>query len=115
MDEQRKYYRAKIVNLLSYECLDDDGFLLDQGMGKILDISQGGLLMETNAHIGSKFIFLTSLDIKEKLIKLKCKVVYCREAEPKTFHTGVSFVETDKKIRENVAAIIKAFLKTKTA
>jgi len=42
MDEQRKYYRAKIVNLLSYECLDDDGFLLDQGMGKILDISQGG-------------------------------------------------------------------------
>ena len=115
MDEQRKFYRAKIVNLLSYECIGDDGFLLDRGMGKILDISQGGLLMETNTPIGSKFIFLTSLDIKEKLIKLKGKVVYCREAKPKTFHTGVSFVETDEKIRENVAAIIKVFLQTKTA
>ena len=115
MDEQRKHYRSKTVNLLSYVCIDDDGFPLDQGMGKILDISQGGLLMETKVPIEAKFILLISFDIKEELIKLKGKVVYCREAEPKTFHTGVSFVETDKRIRENVTAMIKVFLQTKSA
>jgi hypothetical protein len=57
MDEQRKYYRAKIVNLLSYECLDDDGFLLDQGMGKILDISQGGSLWKQTPPLDQNSFF----------------------------------------------------------
>src|SRR4030042_4861827 len=106
MEEQRKYYRAKTVNLLSYECIDGDGNPLNQGMGRILDISQGGLLMETKAPIEAEYIRIESLDIKEKPIKIKGKFVYCKEAEPKTFHTGVRFTETDEKIREIVAAMI---------
>ena len=114
MEEQRKYYRAKTVNLLSYECIDKDGNPLDQGMGKILDISQGGLLMETKVPIEAEYIRIESLDIKEEPIKIKGRFVYCKETAPKTFHTGVRFIETDEKIREVVAAMIKAFLQTKT-
>jgi c-di-GMP-binding flagellar brake protein YcgR len=113
MKEQRRHFRAKTVNLLSYECVDKDGFRLTQGMGRILDISQGGLLMETRVSIEAKYILLMSLDIKEELIKIKGEVVYCREPEPKTFHTGVRFIETSEKIRETVAAMIKVFLHTK--
>jgi hypothetical protein len=115
MEEQRKYYRAKTVNLLSYECIDDDGNPLNQGMGKVLDISQGGLLMETKVPIDGKYILLTSLDIKEKPVKIKGKFVYCREVEQKNFHTGIHFIETDERIREIVAAMIRAFVQTKMA
>ena len=113
MEEQRKYYRAKTVNLLLYECIDKDGNPLNQGMGRILDISKGGLLMETKVPIEAEYIRIESLDIKEEPIKSKGKFVYCRETEPKTFHTGVRFTETDERIREVVAAMIKAFLQTK--
>lgn len=113
MDEQRKYYRAKTINLLSYECIDKDGNQSFQGMGKVLDISQGGLLMETNVPIEAEYIWLMALDIKEDLIKIKGRFVYCREREPNIFHTGVRFMEADEKIREVVAAMIKVFLQTK--
>jgi len=113
MEEKRKYYRAKTVNLLSYECTGEDGFPLKQGMGKILDISKGGLLMETKAPTEAKYILLVSLDSEEKEIKIKGEIVYCREVEPGVFHTGIRFIETDEKIREIVLAMIKAFIKTK--
>lgn len=113
MEEQRKHYRAKTVNLLSYECIDEDGNPLNQGMGRMLDISQGGLLMETKVPIEATYILLMSLDVKEEPIKIKGKFVYCRQVGDKTFHTGLRFTEADDKIRKIVAAMIKAFLQTK--
>ena len=113
MEEKRKYYRAKTVNLISYECMDENGSPSNQGMGKILDISKGGLLMETNVLIQAKYIVLASMDSKEELLKIKGEIVYSREVKPKIFHTGVRFVEKDERIREIVTAMIKAFLKTK--
>ena len=47
--------------------------------------------------------------IKEKLINIKGEVIYCKEAEDQVFHTGVSFKETNKKMRKIVTKMIEAF------
>ena len=83
-------------------------------MGKALDIGQGGVLMETPVPIHAQYILLTAMDVDEELIKIKGRVVHCREINPGVFHTGIRFTEADKKVREIVAEMIKAFLKTKT-
>ena len=70
MEERRMHPRVKTENLLSYEGLDESGTKTERGMGKTLDISQGGLLMETSVPVEAKFILLMSLDIKEELIKI---------------------------------------------
>jgi len=111
--EKRKNARVSTVNLISYAGTGEGGVSLGQGMGKALDIGQGGLLMETSVPIQAQYILLTSMNVNEELIKVKGRVVYCREIEPGVFHTGVRFEESDEKVREIVAEMIKAFLKTK--
>jgi len=49
--EKRKYPRVQIQNLISYVCLDEDGNPVKHLMGSALDISQGGLLLETTQEI----------------------------------------------------------------
>jgi len=107
--EKRKHPRARTVNLVSYICIDDEGYPLDQGMGNTLDISQGGLLMETKYPVDAKYVLLMSLDINEELISIKGEVVHCHEKEPQIFHTGVRFKEPNKRMREIVSKMIEAF------
>ena len=109
MVEKRKHQRVETVNLLSYIGLDENGKPLEQGVGKTLDISQGGLLMETQVPIMAKYVMLMSIDIKDELIKIKGQVAYCREKAPKTFHIGVCFKEANERVREIVVGMIKVF------
>jgi len=109
MVEKRRYKRIKTNTPLTYVCLDRRGNPIDQGIARTLDISQGGLLMETKVPIEAKFIQLTSIGIKNELIKIKVKVAYCREEKSKNFHVGVRFLENNERIREIIVGMIKAF------
>jgi len=111
--ERRKHPRATSVNILSYVSFDEDRKPLEQGMGETLDIGLGGLLMETIVPIEAQYILLQTINIREELIKIKGEVVFCREAKPKTFHTGVHFIEKNERIIEIVTDMLKCFLKTK--
>ncbi len=111
MEENRRYKRVDSINLLSYVSLDEDGKPLEQGMGRTLNISQGGLLIETQVPIEAKYILLMAVDIQDHLIKIKGKVAYSKEVEKKLFHTGVRFIESNEKIREIVVEMVKVFTK----
>ncbi len=107
--EKRKYRRVTSVNLLSYVCFDDEHKPLEQGMGKTLDIGLGGLLMETQVPIEAQYILLMAINLKEEVIKIKGRVVYCRESKPKIFHTGIRFIEKNERIHEIVIGMLKFF------
>ena len=109
MVRKRRHKRITTHNLLSYVGLDEKGRPLDQGVGNSLDISQGGLLMGTNAQIESKFIKLTFIDTQDEFINIKAKVVYCMEKEPKNFHIGISFIETNERIHKIMKEMIEVF------
>ena len=96
-EEKRRYSRFTSVNLLSYACFDEDRKPLEQGMGKTLDMGLGGLLMETQVPIQAKYILLMAINLKEELIEIKGRVVYCKEFEPKIFHIGIRFIEKNEK------------------
>jgi len=113
IEEKRKNPRVHTVNLISYTSLGEGGNSVEQGMGKALDVGKGGILIETQIPINAQLILLTAVNVNEELIKVKGKVVYCREVTPNIFHTGVCFEEPSNRIREIVAELIKAFLETK--
>lgn len=113
-EEKRNYHRAETVNLVNYGCLQEDGGSFEYGMGTALDISQGGILMETQSPIQSKTVLLTTTDSEENLINIKGKVAYCRKQGPDKYHVGIHFMETTEKVRQVVIEMVKAFLATKT-
>ena len=105
--EKRKHPRVITHNLVSYVCIDDSGNEIDEGMGSAIDISLGGILIETNKPIGTQDILLMAIDIKDELIDIKGKVVYCRAEDSGMFRTGIQFLETSEKIRLFVMSLIK--------
>ena len=111
--EKRQHQRVSTLNLLYYVCLDENGSHLDQGMGKTLDISQGGILMETHIQIEAKFIMLLALEFEEELIDIKGEVVYSRKNESDMFESGVKFLEPDEKITRIVNSLIEDFSRKK--
>ena len=107
--DRRRHKRVKTLNLMAYECLDDDGNPVEKGMGKIRDISQKGLLLETNHLITSKRILLASSDIKEDLIDIKGNVIYSEITENNVYHTGIELSAKDDNLHRFVVELIKAF------
>ena len=110
MVDKRKHPRIKAENLLSYEGIDEHGNRVEKGMGKTLDLSQGGLLMETPVTISTAFILLIALNMNDEPIDIKGRVVYSTESEEKTFHTGIRFVETNESINGIIKEMIKNFI-----
>jgi len=90
--DQRKYPRVAIDNLVTYILIDENGGEVGQGIGKALNVSQGGILIETKKQVASRYLFLVSTDIDDNLIENIGKVIFSRADEAgEVFHTGISF------------------------
>jgi hypothetical protein len=111
IEEKRKHPRVKTENLVSYVCIDDKGNETDEGMGRAIDISIGGILIETHDPIESQDILLMAIGIKDELIDIKGKVVYCRAEDSGMFRTGIQFLETKENIQLFVTSLIKIYSK----
>ena len=111
IEEKRKHPRVKTENLVSYVCIDDRGNEIDEGMGKAIDISIGGILIEAHDPIESQDILLMAIGIKDELIDIKGKVVYCRAEDSGMFRTGIQFLETKENIQLFVTSLIKIYSK----
>ena len=107
--EKRMHERISTLNLLYFVCLDEDGNHLDQGMGKTLDISQGGILIETHIAIEAKYILLLALSFEEDLIDIKGEVAYSRKADSGMYESGIKFLEINEDISRIIDGLIKSF------
>lgn len=114
IEEKRKHPRTKTKNLVSYVGVDGHGNEKEQGMGKAIDISIGGILIETHFPVVSKDIMLTATGIKGELINVAGKVVLNRTEDSGMFRVGIQFLEDNETTRLFIMSLIKAFSKQKT-
>ena len=107
--EQRQYPRVETCNLISYLMIRADGEITNQGMGRALNISQGGILLETTRLILSEHISLMAVDLDNNLIEIKGNVVYSKDNGFGLIQNGVRFQGTHDQVVEFAAKLIKAF------
>ena len=112
--DNRKHPRIKTENLISYIGIDDSGNEVEQGVGKTIDISIGGILIETNKLIASKDILLTTVGTKDKISNISGKVVYRWAEDSGMFLTGIQFIEHNEENRLFIISLIKDYSKQKT-
>jgi hypothetical protein len=108
LTEKRKYPRVKIKNLISYVCLDEDGKPIKRLMGSALDISQGGLLLETANQIEPGNGILITADEQDRIVEIKGKAAYCRETGSGRFYVGISFQGTHDENIQFAKHIVRA-------
>jgi len=107
MTEKRKTDRINTLNLF-YILLNDQDTAVHQGMGRTLNLSETGILLETHFPIESGYTVLISIGLAEDLVDVKGKVVHQRQLKDDTFVTGICFVE----VTDTAIQIIKKFVQT---
>jgi len=98
MNEKRKHPRVDALNL-SYICLDEDQHVIKQGMGRTLNVSEAGILLETHFPIEAKHTVILSVGFKERLVDIKGRPAHIRSKGAGVYEIGVEFTDLDETAR----------------
>ena len=91
MNDKRKYPRINTKVLASLDCYDEDGELFDQKLGVILDISLGGMLIETDDTIKANYVEIVFINREHNLMSIVGSIVHSRKSENGRAKTGLCF------------------------
>ena len=94
-ENQRKHQRIESLNL-SYVCLDENNQMVKQGMGRTLNISESGILLETHFPIESEYLVILTIALEEELLEIKGKPIHDRSNEAGKFEVGIEFLEPNQ-------------------
>jgi hypothetical protein len=111
--DQRKYPRFKSLNLLSYVCIDENRDVVRQGMGRTLDVSEGGILLETHAPIPLQHTISLTIGLQEEVTEIDGRAVYSRPGGPGKYESGIAFYGKNEAGLRILKKYIKAFAEQK--
>jgi hypothetical protein len=89
--ERRRYPRVATSSLVSYFLTNNKGAKIGQGVGKTINISPNGILIETSRAIDSKYVLILAKDLDDKMMEIKGQVVYSRKITPEVYECGINF------------------------
>ena len=107
--ERRKGPRVDTPNLLAYLCLDENKKRVVQGMGRTINVGEGGILLETHVPIDPKHTVLLTIAMEDDLMHFKGKIVHSHPREDGKFESGIAFVEMDEQKRRFLRQYILIF------
>lgn len=108
-EEKRKHSRINSLHLLNYVYTDEDVEGSTQGMGRTLNISESGILLETHAPINVGNIVSLTIGFEEEVVDIKGRVVYTKENASDMFESGIEFFDVDAMALKILGQYIAAF------
>ncbi len=104
-ETRRRFVRKESKNLLDNIVLGETGEMVAHEMGRTINISENGLMLETHIPFKPKHLLIITLALEENLVEIKGLV---RHVEPcgEIFRSGIEFVDID----DDNKAIVKKFL-----
>jgi hypothetical protein len=106
-DDKRKHKRLVSLNL-SYVCLDEGQKAVKQGMGRTLNVSESGILLETYFPIQPGHTVILSIGLKDDLVDIKGRLIHSRSKKDGVYEVGIEFVEPGEEARRVVRDFIEA-------
>lgn len=109
MNEKRKHSRVDSIYLLNYVHLDDHGEALLQGMGRTINVSESGIMLETHVALQQGDTVDVVVGLKEDMVPIRGKVVFTQTTETGRFRSGIEFLAIDAAALETLRRYIDAF------
>lgn len=109
MKERRHFSRIDSLNLVHVTCHDHTGKALKQGIGRTINVSEEGILLETHFEIDPDERPALSIGLEEELVDIQTRVIHLHLEEKNKFLTGLSFAELDEKTLTVLKKFIKLF------
>ena len=107
--EKRKDQRIKTQNLISYYSVNEAGEIISHGLGIAMDISKGGILIQTSDAIESNLITLAATDRKKNLIEVKGELAYSKKIFIGTFFSGIKFIDSHERVQKFIVNLIREY------
>lgn len=104
--ERRRYIRPESLNLLDYLVVDEQGRPSEYSMARTLNVSKGGILMETHIPLPKGQQVMITLGLKEQLIDVMGRIVYTSSSSGR-HENGIEFFhvsDNDKRVLDNYVA-----------
>jgi c-di-GMP-binding flagellar brake protein YcgR len=109
--DKRRHIRVESTNLLNFVCMGVDGEPCHQGMGRTLNVSESGILLETYKPIDSQTPISITIGIEEELIDIEGEVVFLKESARDVYEAGIKFSQISAKERMILLKFIEVFKK----
>ncbi len=106
--ERRQFDRPESLNLLDYIVVDDQGRQGEYSMGRTLNVSEGGILLETRSELPVGSQIMLTLGLNDTLIEVMGKIVRT-SPEENLYKTGIEFTNLSEGHREILQQYIVAF------
>jgi len=107
--ERRKHTRLEVSNHILYETLVNGWQIVSRSMGKAINISPSGIMLEIPDPIEAVNVTLVTVDLENNLIEMTSRLIYCRETDSGMYQAGFSFIGSDNKKTKFAAELIKLY------
>lgn len=111
--ERRNFIRPEALNLLDYLVVDEQGRQGDYAMARTLNVSEGGILMETHIPLPKGQQVMVTLGLEDKLVDVMGRIVYSALISGR-HQNGVEFfhvADSDKQVLDNYVEAFHQFYK----
>lgn len=109
--ERRRYVRPESLNLLDYIVVDEHGVKGEYSMGRTLNISVGGILMETHVKLQVGQQVMITIGLEDELVDVMGRVVHQRDHRDGMYHNGIEFFHASVDDRRVINRYVEAFHK----
>jgi c-di-GMP-binding flagellar brake protein YcgR len=109
MNEKRKHSRVDSIYLLSYVNLDENDKEMMQGMGRTINVSESGIMLETHVAFSENDTVDVVVGLKEDMVTIRGKVVFNRTTETGRYQSGIQFLAIEDASLATLRRYIDAF------
>lgn len=109
IEEKRKHSRIDSLHLLNYIHYGESEDDATQGMGRTLNVSESGILLETHIPIDADRNVQLTIGIEENVVDIKGSVVYSKKNAEGRYESGIEFYNVDAGAQKVLKAYISEF------
>lgn len=93
--DKRKHSRTASLHLINYVAYDKIEVEAAQGMGRTLNVSESGIMLETHHPLGVDQIMSLKIGFEEKVVDVRGRVIYTRKDAEGKYQSGIEFCDVD--------------------
>jgi len=108
-DGKRRDPRIPSTNLISYMVRDEKDQDIMQGMGRTLNVSEGGILLETHVPLDPHYVVTATIALEDELMEFKGRITHSAKQEDGQFTSGIAFMEVDQEKRRYLRQYVMLF------
>ena len=109
MEERRQASRIDSLNLVHVTCWDENGRAVRQGIGRTINVSEKGILLETHFEVDADEKYEISIGLEDQIVDIRAHVVHLQHGEKDRSLVGLSFGDLDEESLSKLRGFIRRF------